>query len=174
MKEVKGNMLYMDCDALCITTNGFVKSNGECVMGKGIANQMYLAFPHLAKTLGRLIGTKGNQVHLLDTINNIDIVSYPTKPRQGIVNKDRSNVVKHMQHRFTSDSFIPGWAMVSDPELIIKSAHELVALADLKGWSTVLVPRMGCGAGELDWKDIKPLVSNILDKRFHICTYDIK
>lgn len=65
MKEMKGNMLDIECDALCITTNGFVKSNGECVMGKGIAKQIKQYFPNIPKDLGKLIKTKGNKVHLI-------------------------------------------------------------------------------------------------------------
>lgn len=29
MKEEYGDILDMECDAVCITTNGFVKTNGE-------------------------------------------------------------------------------------------------------------------------------------------------
>lgn len=43
MRDIKGNIwtLY-DSDPtcyICITTNGFVKSNGEAVMGRGTALQ---------------------------------------------------------------------------------------------------------------------------------------
>ena len=31
MREARGNLLHMDGDALVITTNGFVKANGEAV-----------------------------------------------------------------------------------------------------------------------------------------------
>jgi hypothetical protein len=39
MKEVFGDAfdLIKNYDSLCITTNGYVKNNGACVMGRGIA-----------------------------------------------------------------------------------------------------------------------------------------
>lgn len=37
--EVVGNMWAIPADAYCITTNGFVKKNGEAVMGAGCAKE---------------------------------------------------------------------------------------------------------------------------------------
>ena len=45
MREAKGNMLLMKCDALVITTNGFVKRDGAAVMGRGIALQVSKTLP---------------------------------------------------------------------------------------------------------------------------------
>ena len=39
------------------------------------------------------------------------------------------------------------------------------------GWSKVLIPRPGCGYGELNWQDIKPLLESILDDRFISVTF---
>ena len=71
MLEAKGNILEMDCDAVCITTNGFVKSNGAAVMGAGIAKQMRMVVPGLDKVLGLKIAQEGNNVHALLTHNGI-------------------------------------------------------------------------------------------------------
>ena len=65
MKELKGNMFNIECDALCITTNGFVKSNGECVMGRGCAKKIRQYYPNIAFDLGKLVKTEGNKVHLI-------------------------------------------------------------------------------------------------------------
>jgi hypothetical protein len=59
----------------CITTNGFVKKNGECVMGRGCAKEARDKFQGLAGLLGGRILTKGNHVHLLPRA----LVSFPTK-----------------------------------------------------------------------------------------------
>ena len=32
MKQAQGNMLYVDCDALVITTNGFVKAHLSTIL----------------------------------------------------------------------------------------------------------------------------------------------
>ena len=77
MKEIVGNLWdYYDMDhVLCITTNGFVKANGECVMGRGCAKEATERVPGIAKRLGALINRRGNLVHWLNT----GIVSFPVK-----------------------------------------------------------------------------------------------
>ena len=59
MKIIKDNIWkYHKTDAtsfIVITTNGFVKKNGECVMGRGIAQQTRDKFPGFAKKLGTAI-----------------------------------------------------------------------------------------------------------------------
>lgn len=79
MKEIIGNLWdhYSEdpkC-ALVITTNGVVKKNGECVMGRGCAKQAKGYFPGIAKKLGSLIKNLGNHVYYLGK----GIVSFPTK-----------------------------------------------------------------------------------------------
>lgn len=44
-----------------VTTNGTVKTNGECVMGRGIARQARDEIPGLARYLGDLIQEHGNR-----------------------------------------------------------------------------------------------------------------
>lgn len=57
-----------------------------------------------------------------------------------------------------------------NPELSIidRSCAELSELADYKGWSHIVVPRPGCGHGGLQWNDVRPILEQHLDKRFHI------
>ena len=169
MREAKGNMLDMDCDALVITTNGFVKSNGECVMGRGIAKQISRALPWIAGELGNKLNTLGNVPHFLGQHNNVDLVSFPVKPRS--VKFDGSNAVGHAMSQFRVGESVPGFYAKADPQLIVESARKLVQLTDQMNWKTVLVPRFGCGAGELSWADIRPLVEPILDDRFIACTF---
>jgi hypothetical protein len=46
---------------LVLTTNGFVRRDGACVMGRGIARQAALRWPDLPFKLGRLIREYGNR-----------------------------------------------------------------------------------------------------------------
>jgi len=168
MLEFKGNMLLMDCDALVITTNGFIKTTGEAVMGRGIAKQVSYHIPNIKYILGMQL-QKGNVPYLLMTHRNIDLVSFPVKPKT-IIN-DGTNIVAHAQKQFNIGDSVPGFYAKAEPKLIIESAHKLVDLANIHKWETILVPRFGCGAGELLWTNIKPLVSDILDDRFIACTF---
>ena len=167
MLEARGNMLEMECDALCITTNGFVKSNGASVMGAGIAKQMRVTIPGLDKILGQKIAREGNNVHFLLNYNNIGIVSFPVKPITEISNGN--NFVKHKF--FPEGTTVPGWACKANIDLIVRSCQQLVALADQYGWQRVLLPRPGCGAGELNWSHVKKVIEPLLDDRFIVCTY---
>lgn len=168
---MKGNMLDIECDALCITTNGFVKSNGECVMGRGIAKQIRHYFPNIPKDLGKLIKTKGNNVHLIypNESEVPAIISYPVKPISKVCTS-HDDYVSHMT--FNIGDIIAGWACKADITIIEKSARQLVELANQHDdWKVILIPRAGCGAGELEWTDVKPVLDAVLDDRFIAVTY---
>ena len=169
MKEAKGNIFYTECDAVCITTNGFVKANGENVMCRGCALEAARIIPQLPKILGDKIRNNGNKAHVLYEQNNTFLCSFPVKPAS--IQFDETNVVNHMQSKFKVGDFVPGWAAKADPEIIYQSACELRALADEHDWKTIVLPRPGCGAGELNWSDIKPILEEILDDRFICMTF---
>jgi len=61
---------------ICITTNGFVKNNGECVMGRGIALQCKQKFPEFPKILGNFISENGN---IVGVHQKYRIISFPVK-----------------------------------------------------------------------------------------------
>ena len=148
MIEVKGDLWTYPASVVVITTNGFVKKNGECVMGRGCALEAKRKNPAIPKMLGDLIRDHGNHVHIIFRGNPLClspmIVSFP---------------VKH------------AWFEKADPALIERSAHELVALADEMKWITLVMPRPGCGNGGLDWDDVRPLIAPILDDRFVVISF---
>lgn len=153
MREVFGDIWELESDGICITTNGFVKVNGECVMGRGIAAEAKKRFPTLPKHLGTMIHNHGNHVFPFLLGGGEDeqlIYSFP---------------VKH------------NWWEMADTELIRRSARELMknmdkiqAEFDIR-LQNVLLPRPGCGNGGLNWKYVKPEIENILDDRVAVVTW---
>lgn len=97
MKEIFDNLWNLK-GTRGITTNGFVKSNGQCVMGRGCAREAAEQFPRLPKQLGDMIGIHGNRVFYF---REYDLFSFP---------------VKHK------------WWEAADLELIKRSAREVVGL----------------------------------------------
>lgn len=136
-------------DALCVTTNGIVKANGEAVMGAGIAKDAKLTYKGIDKRLGDKLKLYGNQVYQLGKDKyedmfvsyDIAIISFPTK------------------HDYRDKS---------DIKLIEKSAKELVALVDRKNYKKILVPQPGVLNGKLQWEDVKKVIEPIFDERFTI------
>jgi hypothetical protein len=176
MKKISGNIFYphtyrptlKQVDAICITSNGFVRRDGACVMGRGVAQQAAELFPKLPKALGTKINTAGNNVHYFTFNNalfNYYVVSFPVKPQKDAFSG--SNVVAHMQHQFKIGGTVPGWACKAQLSIVKRSCKQLVALVDEKGWKTVVLPHAGCGAGELLWSDVRPEIEKILDDRFY-------
>ena len=153
MKERKGDLFKAMFDGswppqvVCITTNGFVKKNGEAVMGAGIAKQFKEEFPQFPLELGGRLHEFGNQPFVFAGLwpEPYDKVSVVTLP------------VKHH------------WREQADPELVVRSIRQLEFLTTAHGWSSVWLPRPGCGNGRLDWEsNVKPLISPYLDKRFTV------
>jgi hypothetical protein len=151
MKEIRGNIFDVkDADAICVTTNGVVKHNGELVMGAGIAKVFRDKFPGLAVTLGRFVKQYGNVVCFVSDYDNkldtgdYNVISFPTK------------------HDWKDKSII---------QLIQVSARGLVETADLYDLEKVILTRPGCGLGGLNWEtQVKPAIKDILDDRFYIIT----
>src|SRR5688572_8080942 len=105
MLEITGNIFDIpDADAICVTTNGIVKKNGELVMGAGIALAFKNRWPHVAAYLGDKVKKYGNHCHhVVIDVSQTNVVSFPTKHH---------------------------WHDPSELELIKRSALELVKLAD--------------------------------------------
>jgi len=147
MRDAKGMMFSQigHCDVICITTNGFVKANGQAVMGRGCALTYSKMYPGATKILANKIQRNGNHVSKLGTDKGTEFWSFP---------------VKH------------NWWENADLELIERSARELVIFAnDDPTWTKILIPRPGCGNGHLDYAVVRPILAPILDDRFLIVTF---
>ena len=170
MIEIKGNLFNEPCDAFCITTNGFLKKDGSCVMGRGCAKQAADYWPMLPKTLGQCIKDCGNTVlYVLDLSDGRRLLSFPVKPTSVIF--DGNNCVNHMKDKFKIGDLVPGWAALAEIELIKTSAKQLVIITDIHKWNKEVLPRPGCGAGELSWTAVRHELNKLLDNRFHSITF---
>lgn len=160
-------------DAICITTNGFVKRDGTAVMGKGIALWAKNKWFGVESKLGDCLLTHGNCVQKIhqDHFTKTWIVAFPVKPQSVLC--DDTNIIESMKSKFAYGTRVPGWACKADLRLIAKSCIELSALATTEGWTEVYLPRPGVGAGELSWSDVLPILQLGLDDRFTVVKYDI-
>ncbi len=141
--------LHEDGNTICITTNGYVKTNGEAVMGRGVARIAAAWWPRLPAILGYLNNVGGNNVYPLTS----RIISFPVKPVSVVYNG--KNIVPHMMNRFKVGDVVPGWAALADIDLIKKSLHQLGELAYALNVKPVYLPKPGCGAGKLKWEDVR-------------------
>ena len=141
MLEVKGNIwdYYDKGHWICITTNCSINSKGENVMGRGIALQAKQRFPELPKLIGHdIVGCDGIFPVLYF---HHRIITYPTK---------------HLWSDKTSSI-----NLIKDGAIIIFEFLRYYPEID-----KIFVPRPGCGAGKLLWKDVKQVIEPIFDDRF--------
>lgn len=158
-------------DAICITTNGFVKKNGEAVMGRGCAAEAAKRFKGLKASFGKKMRKEGNFPHIIAQAEEFDLLSFPVKPVSSMCRHDKANVVRHMQNKFNRKDIVPGWACVAELDIIARSARLIRTLVDFKEYKAVVLPRPGCGAGELNWKQVKPVLNEYLDSRYYCITF---
>jgi hypothetical protein len=173
MRELKGDLWRLadevKPDAVCITTNGFIKKNGEAVLGRGCALEAVQRWPTLLKLYGNTLRLRGLCVTaLLLRDYPYHLVAFPVKPSSVVVQHGATNLVKHQRYRFMNELKAPGWAAMADPILIKQSALQLVAMIEQSGWEHVLLPRPGCGNGGLRYDEIKPMLACIFDDRVSI------
>ena len=147
MLEVQGNLWTYSADWRVITTNGFVRSDGKAVMGRGVALQAAQKFPKLAYEFGGLLKVHGNHV-----------MGFP-------------------EYRLLTMPVKHNWYEKADLELIERSCQELKEHVDYLTDSllfdkaierplVIAMVRPGCGNGQLNWIDVKPLIEPYLDDRF--------
>lgn len=141
MKEAKLNLWTAPADLRLVTTNGHITPKGKVVMGRGCALELRDAAPGVDARLAKLVRRFGNRVFRIARINGAVVASLP---------------VKHH------------WREEADPDLIVRSVHQLVELANKFNYTRVVLPRPGCGNGRLSWKEVKPLIAPLLDDRFTV------
>jgi len=75
VKELFGNLWEFD-GIIVITTNGFVKRDGTCVMGRGCAKQATIKLPGLPDKLGTRIAAEGNHLFYFPEYR---LITFPVK-----------------------------------------------------------------------------------------------
>lgn len=158
MFESKGNLFeYMNTvDAICVTTNGVIKQNGDLVMGAGLALEFKKRWPNLPAELGKWVKVMGNIPAAIAKPINVSSVGVFTPG----VSKTLILISFPTKHHFKDNSCL---------QLIQTSAHHLINWADKLKLSHVALTRPGCGLGRLNWDyEVRPILSNILDDRFTV------
>jgi len=149
MKEIKGDLweYHKQGNTICITTNSTVDNKRKLVMGKGTAKQAKDKYPELADYFAYCLDEHGLGLMYAQKEN---ILAFPTKDH---------------------------WKKPSKLDLIRESAKELQKFVDWhkKNPGTVekvkfpiILPKPGCGAGELTWEQVKPVLESILSDDVHI------
>lgn len=143
MKIVNGNVFSSRDDVILVTSNSYVKKNGELVMGKGAALELARKFPWIAKSFG-------------DAVYNIT----------GTTNCGKYGVIWDLTTHPTYGIFQTKYHYKnpSDIDLIRYSAEELLYHLEgvLKG-NTVSINFPGVGCGGLTVQDVLPVVSILPD-----------
>lgn len=160
MREARGDIwqLVGAREAVVVTINGDLTKEGRLVMGAGIALEAKQHVKGIDRVWGDQVARHGLQAFGLvpgHYLPRWDIYALPTKHH---------------------------WREKADPDLIVKSAKELVVMVnqelkmdefymrdhpDLQPlYPNIWMPRPGCGYGGLRWEDVKPLLDPILDDRY--------
>ncbi|MHA1470626.1 MAG: ADP-ribose-binding protein [Candidatus Asgardarchaeia archaeon] len=141
MKVIKDNIwnYWEKGHPIVIPTNETIKKDGSCVMGRRLASQAKEKVKGIEYTLGAFIYRFGNGTLFLP--NNL--VAFP---------------VKH------------NWWEKADLKLIEKSTRQLRELIEITRVYLIkypiYLPKVGCGNGGLNWKDVEPVLDEYLDDRF--------
>ena len=125
--------------AICITTNGFAKRNGEAVMGRGCAAQAKKRYLGIERNLGRTLIRRGNFPSQIWKDDTTSIISFPVKgeSKKILQASDLESIVKHKRNDFKINDTVPGWALKAEPEIIEQSAQHLVLIADIGGLNNI-------------------------------------
>lgn len=162
MKEIAGSLFELEADAIVILTNGFVNSSGANTMGKGCAGEAKYRYPGIQLVVGERVQQYGNHVFLLtDQIEMGEWVLHTP-------GSWKNHILSHALISFPTKEH---WRNPSILKLIEQSAEELLGLTQAFQFESVLIPRPGCGAGQLNWDEVRPMLDGILDDRFCAVTF---
>lgn len=140
MIERQGDLWTTEADFIVVPINWTTRHDGTAVMGAGVALQAKQRYPRLERHIGDfLLEFDTPTVFTLPTWEGLTpLIAFPTK-------------------RF--------FKRPSTLKLVEQSARELPLLVEPH--HTVVLPRVGCGLGGLDWEtQVRPILAEALDDRF--------
>ena len=76
MIEAIGNIWDYKADCIVITTNGYVRQDGACVMGRGVALQAKRKFPGIEYRIGDAIRRQGNHLYNMGRVCTFPVKHY--------------------------------------------------------------------------------------------------
>lgn len=135
-REVEEDIWSFKSDVKVITTNCIVKRNGAAVMGKGLALQASRRFPKLSLQYGNYLRNCNDGSIKPIHYSDYNLIMFPSKYN---------------------------WRDKADYDLIIKSMKGLHDICISNNIKRVVMPRVGCGDGKLDWNVVKKKISDMLD-----------
>lgn len=151
-------------DAICITTNGYVRAGGRAVMGRGTALQARSRYSDVERNLSTHLRVYGNVPGILTVDRRTSIVSFPTKI-EGMENPPKHLILPASKFLYENKSYVYGYHLKSFLYLIVESAKKLNKLADESDWDSIVLPKVGCGEGGLEWDQVSKSL-RFLDDRF--------
>lgn len=146
MKLVKGNLWDTKDDIILVTTNAFVKKNGELVMGRGAAREANRLYPELSQTLGRFINDY-------------------FEPRQYGVLVLFPNQIKNSEGKYLGAFQVKyNWWENARLDLINLSTNMLIgAMKDIFIDKTCSMNFPGIGNGKLTYDEVYPIIKYLPD-----------
>jgi hypothetical protein len=146
---------------VCITTNSFVKTNGELVMGRGFAKQMADLYPQLAFHAGQEI-LKWNQE--FNTWDGLD-ERVGTPDPYGFLHLTRSHTCVIRPHRIHLFQVKKYWGDDATLELVKRSVDMMQA--HVRGTErfgrTFALNYPAIGNGKLKKSEIEPIIATLPD-----------
>lgn len=92
-------------NAICITTNGYINSQGLAVMGKGCAKEAVERWKDIPRVLAQKIRENGNVVNLLFQEQGTWIISFPVKP-SFVEDADISLIMPHLRRMYANKKYV--------------------------------------------------------------------
>ena len=168
MIEIKADLfdsIFDDkTDAICITTNGQVLTDGRAAMGGGCAGVCARKYPQTAIRLGMCLKNFGTNQPFV--IGALDKEGRYLEPTMKLI---KGGCFKCLIFSFpTIDRILDGAKL----DLIERSAQELKVLVDRFELKGVVVPRPGCGIGGLSYREVKLILEKFFDDRFTVVSFD--